>query len=164
MNVRQGAFTLALTAWVFSVWAADELYGTWKLIGFTVQDVATGATTRPWGDSPTGFLSYSRDGRMYAILAREQRPKPADMSKLTNEQRAELFNSMAAYAGTFSYDGKTVTHQVDISWNENWTGTAQKRLVKLEGRKLYITTPPAPSGVDGKPVVIALEWEKVESR
>jgi hypothetical protein len=158
------AAALCAAAESASAQSSDALYGTWRLIGFTVQDLASGQITRPWGGAPTGFLSYSRDGRMYAILAREQRPKPADMSKLSNEQRAELFNSMAAYAGTFSYDGKTVTHHVDISWNENWTGTAQKRLVKLEGRKLYITTPPAPSGVDGKPVVIALEWEKVEPR
>ena len=84
------------------------------------------------------------------------------MAKLTGEERTELFNTVIAYAGTFTFDGKTVTHHVDISWNENWTGTDQVRNIRLEGGKLYITTNPQPSGIDGKVIVAELIWEKVK--
>jgi hypothetical protein len=57
-----------------------------------------------------------------------------------------------------------VTHHVDISWNENWTGTHQVRNVRLDGDKLYISTNPQSNGIDGKIVVGELVWEKVKSR
>ena len=101
----------------------EDLYGTWRLLSFTRRVVATGEMSDLLGKAPHGFLSYGRDGRMSAILAKDGRPKPADMAKLTGEERAELFSTMIAYAGTFTIDGKTVTHHVDISWNENLTGT-----------------------------------------
>jgi hypothetical protein len=31
---------------------------------------------------------------------------------------------MVAYAGTFKVEGSRVVHNIDISWNENWTGMA----------------------------------------
>jgi hypothetical protein len=74
----------------------------------------------------------------------------------------ELFKTLIAYGGTFTINGKTVTHHVDISWNENWTGTAQVRNVRLEGDKLYISTNPMPRPEDGKPVIGVLAWEKVK--
>jgi len=148
----------------FSVWAAGEedLYGTWRLVSFTTEVVATGEKTDVFGKAPRGFLSYSRDGRMLAILVKAERPKPPDLAKMKDEERVELFRTVIAYGGTFTVDGKTVTHHVDISWNENWTGTAQVRIVKLEGDKLYISTNPQPSPIDGRPVIGVLAWEKVK--
>jgi hypothetical protein len=99
---------------------------------------------------------------MLAILAKDGRPKPPDLAKMKDEERVELFKTVIAYGGTFTVDGKTVTHHVDISWNENWTGTAQIRNVKLEGDKLYISTNPQPSPIDGRPVIGVLAWEKVK--
>jgi len=63
---------------------------------------------------------------------------------------------------TFSFDGQIVTHHVDISWNENWTGTNQIRHVRLEGRRLYITTNPQPSPIDGKMTIGTLTWERLD--
>ena len=156
-----GALTMLMS---FSSVAAgsEELYGTWRLVSFTGQDVATGVKTDTFGKAPRGFLSYGRDGRMSALLVKDERPKPTNLAKVTNEERAELFKTMIAYAGTYSVDGNVVTHQVDISWNANWTGTSQVRNIKLAGRKLYITTNPQPSVIDGKPIIGVLEWEKVQ--
>jgi hypothetical protein len=81
---------------------------------------------------------------------------------VTNEERVELFKTVIAYAGTFKFDGKTVTHYFDISWNETWTGSAQVRNVRLEGGKLYISTNPIPRPEDGKPAIGVLTWEKVK--
>ena len=69
---------------------------------------------------------------------------------------------MIAYGGTYTYDGKTVTHHIEISWNENWTGLHNVREVKLEGNRLILSTRPAPDPVDGRPVTAALTWERVQ--
>jgi hypothetical protein len=147
-----------------SAWAAgnEDLYGTWRLVSYTQEILATGEKIDIFGKAPCGFLHYSRDGRMSAILVKTERPKPTDLAKVTNEERVELFKTVIAYGGTFTFDGKTVTHQVDISWNETWTGSAQVRNVRLEGRKLYISTNPIPRPEDGKLAIGVLTWEKVE--
>ena len=147
-----------------SVWGAgeEELYGTWRLLSYAQEFVATGEKIDIFGKAPIGFLSYSRDGRMSAILANAGRPKPTDLTKVTDAERVELFKTVVAYAGTFKFDGKTVTHYLDISWNETWTGTAQVRNVRLEGNKLYLSTNPMPRPEDGKVVVGVLAWEKVK--
>jgi hypothetical protein len=140
----------------------EKLYGTWKLVSFTQRLVATGETIDVFGKTPSGFLSYSRDGRMNAILVKDKRPRPADMAQATTQDKAELFGSMYAYAGTFTVEGDTVTHHVDISWNENWTGTNQVRNVRLDGDQLYISTNPQSNGIDGKMIVAELVWERVK--
>ena len=139
----------------------EKLYGTWKLVSFTQHFVATGETIDLFGRNPSGFLSYSRDGRMNAILVKDKRPRPADMAQVTAEDMVQLFSSMYAYAGTFTIDGNTVTHHVDISWNENWTGTPQLRNVRLDGEKLYISTNPQSNGIDERIMVNELVWVKV---
>jgi hypothetical protein len=131
----------------------EQLYGTWRLVSWTREVVGTGERTEIFGKAPQGFLTYNRDGRMSAIIVRENRPKPTDLTKLTDQERAELFKSMVAYAGTFKVEGSRVVHNVDISWNENWTGTAQVRSFRIEGRTLTIRTEPAGT---------VLIWEKVE--
>jgi hypothetical protein len=161
MNVRNVLFALLMSTLPVTAGATDELYGTWKLVSFTRNILETGQKIDLFGKAPKGFLNYGRDGRMYAILVKDERLKPADMSKVTDAQRLDLFNTMSAYAGTFSVDGNKVTHHVDISWNENWTGTAQVRNIKLAGRRLYIETNPQLGGIDGKMVVLVLEWEKL---
>ena len=47
-----------------------------------------------------------------------------------------------------------------ISWNEIWTGTAQIRHLKFNGRRLIMSTDPQ-LGFDGKRVVGVFTWEKV---
>ncbi len=53
-----------------------------------------------------------------------------------------------------------MTHHVDISWNQSWTGTAQVRNFQVEGRKLTITVDPQ-VGFDGRRSTAVLTWEKV---
>lgn len=141
--------------------ATEELYGTWRLVSYTRQVVGTAESADLFGKAPHGFLNYGRDGRMIAIIVKENRPKPADLAKMTDQERAELFNTVIAYAGTFKVDGSRVVHNVDISWNENWTGTAQVRSLRLEGRRLIISADPQ-IGVDGRSVTPVLTWEKVQ--
>lgn len=141
--------------------ANEELYGTWRLVSWTRQVVGTGESADMFGKAPHGYLNYGRDGRMFSIIVKENRPKPADLAKMTDQERAELFNTMLAYGGTFKVDGGRVVHNVDISWNENWTGTAQVRNFRIEGRRLSISYGPQ-IGSDGRQITGVLTWEKVQ--
>lgn len=146
-----------------TVLAADEqLYGTWWLISYKRTVLATGETTDIFGKSPHGLINYGRDGRMFFLAVSDKRPKPPDLAKMTDQERVELFKTMTAYAGTYTYDGKTVTHHVDVSSNQNWTGTDLVREVKLDGNKLMVSTRPAPSPVDGKLNTAVLIFERVQ--
>jgi len=69
---------------------------------------------------------------------------------------------MLAYGGTYKFDGKSMEHHIDISWNEWWTGTTVIRDVRKEGDKLIYTTRPAPFSGDGKMSVTTLIYEKVK--
>lgn len=139
----------------------EDLYGTWRLLSWTRQVAGTGESADLFGKAPHGFINYGRDGRMFAIIARENRTKPADLAKLTDQERAELFKTFVAYAGTFKINGGRVVHNVDISWNENWTGTAQVRNFKIDGKRLTISIDPY-VGADGARVTSVLTWEKVQ--
>ncbi len=55
------------------------------------------------------------DGRMYAILAADNRIKPHGVPP-TDPERVKLHQTMSAYAGTYTLDGEKVIHHVDISW------------------------------------------------
>ena len=115
-----------------------------------------------FGKAPHGFISYSRDGRMMVLYVKDERPKPTDLAKMTDQERADLFKTMIAYGGTYTFDGKTITHHVDISWNQIWTGTDQLRNIRFEGRKVILSTNPQPSSIDGKMSISVLAWEKLE--
>jgi hypothetical protein len=140
--------------------AEDEIYGTYKLISTSQKVLATGEIVTLATEQ--GFISYGRDGRMMVVITRGIRPKPETFEKMTGQDRISLFDSMTAYAGTFTFDGKTLEHHVDISWNEIWTGTTQIREVTRDGDRVSISTRPQPSPRDGRMSITTLIWEKVK--
>jgi len=137
------------------------LLGTWTLQSFTTEDLVTGEKTDLFGAHPCGYLNYGADKRMYAILLEENRTAPADLVP-TDAERIALFNGSCAYAGTWSIEGDLVSHHVDASWNESWTGTIQLRRFRIDGKYLHITTLPARNPVTGKECISELVWVKVE--
>jgi len=140
----------------------SDLYGTWQLVSYTSAVVATGERTDLYGPTPTGFLTYTPNGRMSAILCDSSRPKPTDLAKVTDDERLKLYRTMNAYAGTFTLTGSTVTHHVEISLNGTWTGTDQVRHLTLEGDTLIISLGPQPRNPDGKVAINELKWVKVK--
>jgi hypothetical protein len=161
---RFTAFTGLVLFLFSSVGLADEnpLLGTWKLKSLVREVLATGEKYKQFGEHPTGYISYSADGRMYAIGTADNRITPQDLLP-TDEERVKLHQTMFAYAGTYSVEGEKVTHHVDISWNQVWNGTEQVRFYKLEGNTLTIKTAPAKSSLDGRVGQSVLVWEKIEA-
>lgn len=139
----------------------EDIIGTWKLISSTRRVIATGQENDTYGPHPSGWISYGRDGRMMVLIVNDHRPKPDSVANMTDAERAQLFKTMLAYSGTYVLTGSSITHTIDTSWNEVWTGTKMVRDVERRGDRLIYTTKPAPASMDGKVSVVTLVWEKV---
>jgi hypothetical protein len=135
--------------------------GTWKLQSFTTEDMATGQKTDMFGAHPIGYLSYGPDCRMCAMLVKEGRKAP-DTLVPTDAERVDLYGGFIAYAGTYSIEGDKVSHHIDASWNQSWTGTTQVRQFRIDGNSLYIRTLPAKDPMTGKETSAVLVWIRVE--
>ncbi len=135
--------------------------GTWKLQSLTTEYLDTGQKVQSLGAHPTGYLSYGTDCRMYAIIVSENRKPPAG-DVPTDAEKIELFSGVLAYAGTNTIDGDQVSHHVDVSWNQAWTGTTQVRQFKIEGNTLHIRSMPAKNPRDGRFSSSRLVWVKVQ--
>ena len=138
----------------------NPLLGTWRLRSHVVT-TAAGVRSHPYGERPTGYLSYSADGRMQVIGAAQDRAIPAGPSP-TQRERAALHDTLFAYAGTYTIDGGRIVHHVDISWNETWTGSDQVRLFELRGNTLTLTTRIKDADT-GSEAHYALVWEKLDA-
>lgn len=145
-----------------SALAADELYGTWKLVSWKRTIVATGETSDVMGKEPKGYITYGRDGRMLCMIVADKRPNVPDVTKMTDQDRVELYKTIIAYGGTYTFDGKTLKHKVDISWNESWNGTEQVRTAKFEGNKIILSAEPTVGALDGKLRALVIVWERVK--
>jgi len=145
----------------FQALAADnDLSGTYRLVIEQRRVVETGELVPI--PNPLGFITYGKDGRVLVLIVRGPRPRPESLEKITDQQRVDLHRTMTAYGGTYKFDGSTVEHNIDISWNEVWTGTRQVRTVTRDGDRITLTTPPFPFHTDGRVSVNMLVWEKVK--
>jgi hypothetical protein len=139
--------------------APDWLIGTWSLVSVTRQDLASGATVDFIGPDPVGYINYSADHRMMVVIARSGRKKPAGATATPAEAEA-LMKTFVSYAGTYSISGREITHHVEVSWNESWSGTDQTRHFRHDGGRLHLDTPPSPDPVDGTMSVRSMVWER----
>ena len=55
-----------------------------------------------------------------------------------------------------------VEHNIDISWNEVFTGTTLVREIRRDGDRLVYASPPARFSGDGRMSTNTLVWEKVK--
>ena len=140
-----------------------RLIGTWKLVSVINEDIATGKKSDYFGPNPDGYINYGPNGRMIVINTRGDRKRPKGASP-TPEEAAELFRGVLAYAGTYTIEGNEVTHHIDISWNEAWTGTHQTRIARFDGDRVHLSTKPTPDPVDGRLSVRTMTWEKMKNR
>ena len=131
------ALTFALSS---STAAADDnsIVGTWKVQSLVREVAATGERQNELGEKPNGYISYQPNGRMFVVLVSDNRANPTGTPP--DEDKVRLFGTLVAYSGTYVVEGDKVTHKIDVSWNQSWTGGDQVRFFKVDGTTLTITT------------------------
>lgn len=115
---------------------ASSIVGTWRLVSYVVEVQTTGQKLPVMGEKPTGYASFSPEGRVFFVLTGQGR-KPAK----TDQERAGLLNTLVAYTGTYRVTADTWTTNVDVAWNPEWVDTQQVRSFKLENDRLDVLTP-----------------------
>lgn len=140
----------------------QRLQGTWKLLSYVGEEVPSGTRADVFGPHPSGYVHYGTDGSMILIIVGTGRSKPAGPVATPAEAEA-LLRSMIAYAGTYTVDtkAKTVTHHIDVSWDESRTGGSFVRDYRFEGDHLTLVTPPSTDPASGKKTVRTVTWEKL---
>lgn len=134
-----------------------ELVGTWKLVSASSTTSKGERNETPYGLDPVGFLTYSADGRISALIShggRKRLPVAAGVA-----DQAEAFNTFLAYAGRYTLTDNEVVHHVDISSIQNYVGKDLVRSVKFQGDQITLITPP--TRLNGKTQIIELIWQRL---
>lgn len=146
----------------------NPLIGTWRLISASA--IAADGTVLPevYGIHPTGYITYTAEGHMMVMFARCDRkplskdvrsPLSRDMDAVPIEELAQAFTSFNAYAGTYSINGSTVTHHLEIASIPNRVGTNLTRTFALQENQVVLRTTPIES--NGAVQVFELVWERL---
>jgi len=138
------AMALGFAALMATAGGADErhaLVGNWKLVSWQV--IAEDGTPQDvFGTTPSGYLVLTPEGRSIVLTTASGRKPGTD-----DAARAALQKSMLSYSGHYRVEGTDFITTVDVSWNEEWNGTEQRRHYRIEGDRLFIESAPAPSMV-----------------
>ena len=140
----------------------DALYGTWRLVSVSSSTEKGEVNKAVYGTHPSGFITYTADGRMSVIITDDGR-KPLsvnDRLAAPPEERALAFSTLVAYAGTYTFTGDKVIHHVEIDALQNRVGSDQVRFVTLQGNRLILKTPPISRG--GQQQTLDLVWERLK--
>ena len=133
----------------------DPLIGSWKLESWQV--IAEDGTPHDlFGASPKGYLVLTPEGRSIVLTTASGRKGGMD-----DAIRVALHKSMLAYSGRYRVEKNDFITTVEVSWNEEWTGTEQRRHYRISGDKLFIESAPAPSIVfPGKTDFRRIVWAR----
>jgi hypothetical protein len=136
-----------------------QIVGLWTLVSVVYEDQETNERTPVLGEHPHGRQLATADGRWLALVTAEGRPVPK-----TDEQRARALQTMIAYSGRYRVENGRVITKVEIAWNEAWVGGEQIRLIRFEGDRLFIESPPMPHpNVNGRVVKVIVIWDREKS-
>lgn len=155
------AFIAALT-FASSAAAQDlknSIIGLWKLTSHGNKVVSTGVVTHPYGQHPSGYQLFSKNGHQMFLMFGEGRKAPAG-TVATDAERVALFRSMISYAGTYRIEGGKIA----IHFEGNATPTtAPDRLYTAEfsGNKLTLTAEPF-TNTTGQKVSSIRTFERVD--
>jgi Lipocalin-like domain len=138
----------------------DDLVGTWKLVSASSTTSSGERSETPYGPSPVGFLTYTAEGRVTALISHGERESLA-FGGGTQEEQAEAFKTFLAYAGRYSIAGYKVTHTIEVSSIQNYVDRNLVRSVQFEGDRIILVTPP--TLVNGKIQTVELIWRRLQA-
>jgi hypothetical protein len=159
MSIRK--FVIVKVAWLAAVvWFLilvqpsfaddrEKLLGVWKLMSWVEEIIETGKqNSHPTlGKNPTGYLIFTSEGRMMAVITGEGRAVLPDDA---------LIWSMYAYTGKYEVKDDKWIVKVDAAWNPAWIGSTQWRSFKFDGDRLVVIYWTGP----GERWIITFEKEK----
>lgn len=161
ISAAAAAFLISFAATAAAQDLATRIVGTWNWTSHVYKEVATGKTSNVYGEQPSGLIVFTKGGHLvYAVFGDNRKP-PASGSA-TEAERAGLFNTMAAAAGTYKVEGNTLAITYSGSWNQSWTGTTQKRQIEIVGNRLSLTSVPFKSAQTGQETVFVVTYDRVE--
>ena len=136
--------------------AQQSLVGTYKLVSFTLEvDGKPGHGTV--GPNPHGTLIITPKHYLHGYTGQQRK------FGTSVEEKAALWDTLNFWGGPYQLEGNKLIVSVEHSWNENWKGGKQTRIIKWDGKRVRMTSPPMPFPRDpSKTVVSTLIWEKVE--
>jgi len=139
---------------------AKQILGSWRMMSWTYETLENGEIKDALGPNPRGYINYAPDGRMMVLVLKQDRKIPAALVP-TAEEKIVLYDTMFAYAGTYSVEADRVIHNLDMSWNKAWEGTQQVRFITTDGSTLTYRSAPAKNPLDGKDCVHTVKFQKV---
>jgi hypothetical protein len=139
----------------------EVLFGTWKQLSGTYVDIESGEERPGLSKAPNGYIHFAHNGRMFNLTVDSARRKPLGARPTAAEAEA-LYRTLIAYTGTFGVEGDKVYFDLDVSWNESWTGTRQVRTFELNGDRLMIAAEIV-NPMTGKPARHRLVFQKVKA-
>jgi len=141
----------------------DTIVGSWRLLS-AVQHFDDGSKVAEFGPHACGYLSYTAEGTVSAVLGAQDRPQVAalDPQDATPEEYESSARTFVAYAGSYSLDEQTgeVKHNIEISLYPNWQGQSQLRVLQLDGDTVTIVASPRVSA-DGRGFHSEVRWRRV---
>ena len=161
IRVGLAALIVAIAAVCSTAQAGDSVVGSWRLVSWVQEDVESKAVQTVFGDNPVGVITYTSDGHMSVFIANPER-RPAAGLVATDAEAANLYRTMVAYSGTYTVAGNKVTHKVEVSWNQAWSGTDQQRFIEVKDDRLTIKSPAMVSPRSGKESINTLVWERMK--
>jgi hypothetical protein len=135
------------------------LIGVWKVLSYQ-NEFQDGSPRRAmYGEHPSGYIIFTSEGRMMAVIEGEGRKAPS-----TDSDRAALLRTLIAYSGKYRVEGSKWITTVDAAWNPAWDGTDQVRSFELAGDRLTVTSMWQPAvNFAGSPISRAiLVFERVK--
>jgi lipocalin-like protein len=133
------------TLWLFLGFAAlalpsraaeqAALVGVWKLLSYQTEFQDGSPKRAMFGEHPTGYIIFTSEGRLMAVIEAEGRKTPS-----TDSDRAALLKTLIAYSGKYRIEGNQWITSVDTAWNPAWDGTDQVRTFQIVGNRLNVTS------------------------
>jgi hypothetical protein len=106
------------------------LVGTWKLVSFQVETEGSNELQPWWDEHPVGFVIFTKEGRLLALLTAGDR-----IASATADQ---LIGSMCAYLGRYRVEGNRLRTMVDSGRLPAWVGKEQPRTFERNGDDLSL--------------------------
>lgn len=116
----------------------DDLIGTWRLESWTLIYDDGRPHEYPLGNDAEGFILYTGDGYVSALLSRSGR---ATRAASDDAEKARAHDDCFGYVGRFTVRDGSVFHAIEVSTNAALAGVTSTRKITRDGHRLILAGP-----------------------